>query len=354
MRALVARLDNDGDVLLAGPAVRAVGATADHVVLWCGARGRGAADLLPGVDEVVEHTAAWIDPDNLPLDRAATSAFLDDLRGRAIDVALVLTSFHQSPLPAAMLLRLAGVERIGAVCDDYPGTLLDVRHRVDDDLHEVERSLSLAAAMGFRLPAGDHGRLAVRDTGATTPLPAHSSYLVVHPGATVPARTWSPARWRDLVTALTADGWPVVVTGAPGEKALADEVSDGNDDVTVLAGRTSLAELAVVLRGAAAVAVGNTGPAHLAAAVGTPVLSVFAPTVPAARWRPWGVPHTLVGHQDIACAGCRASTCPLPGQPCLDIDTAAAVDALRRLLSDRDRTTRPPAVASGVLPQDPG
>ena len=57
-----------------------------------------------------------------------------------------------------------------------------------------------------------------------------------------------------------------------------------------LAGRTDLADLASVLRGAEAVVVGNTGPAHLAAAVGTPVVSLFAPVVPAERWHPWGVP----------------------------------------------------------------
>ena len=65
------------------------------------------------------------------------------------------------------------------------------------------------------------------------------------------------------------------------------------------------------------VVVGNTGPAHLAAAVGTPVVSLFAPTVPAVRWRPWAVPQVLLGDQAIACAGCRARTCPYPGQPCL-------------------------------------
>jgi ADP-heptose:LPS heptosyltransferase len=65
-----------------------------------------------------------------------------------------------------------------------------------------------------------------------------------------------------------------------------------------LGGRTSFAELAEVLAGADAVVVGNTGPAHLAAAVGTPVVSLYAPTVPAVRWRPWQVPHELL-HLDV-------------------------------------------------------
>ncbi|MER6925817.1 glycosyltransferase family 9 protein, partial [Streptomyces spiralis] len=65
-----------------------------------------------------------------------------------------------------------------------------------------------------------------------------------------------------------------------------------------------------------------TGPAHLAAAVGTPVVSLFAPVVPAERWRPYGVPYVLLGNQDAPCAGSRARTCPVPGHPCLESVTA--------------------------------
>jgi ADP-heptose:LPS heptosyltransferase len=80
--------------------------------------------------------------------------------------------------------------------------------------------------------------------------------------------------------------------------------------------------------------VGNTGPAHLAAAVGTPVVSLFSPVVPAARWAPYGVPVALLGDQDAPCRGTRARHCPVPGHPCLAGVTAAdvvdAVDSLRQ------------------------
>jgi ADP-heptose:LPS heptosyltransferase len=65
--------------------------------------------------------------------------------------------------------------------------------------------------------------------------------------------------------------------------------------------------------------------------VGTPVVSLFAPTVPAVRWRPWCVPHELL-YVDVPCAGCRARVCPVEGHPCLngvDVDdVVAAVDRL--------------------------
>jgi ADP-heptose:LPS heptosyltransferase len=329
---LVVRQDNDGDVLLAGPAIRAVAAGASKLTLLCGPRGRAAAELLPGVDEVVVHRAAWIDPEPDPVDREAILALVRDLAAREIDEAVVLTSFHQSALPAALLLRLAGVPLVAAASDDYPGSLLDVRHRIEDDVHEVERSVSLVATLGYSLPEGDDGRLAVKETDSRSPA-GEEPYVVVHPGASVPARTWPAERHAGLVDALVTEGRRVVVTGGPDEAALTALVAGGpRREVVDLGGRTSLAELAAVLRGADAVVVGNTGPAHLAAAVETPVVSLYAPTVPAARWRPWRVPHVLLGDQDAACAGSRARTCPVPGHPCLGgvsiEDVLAAVETL--------------------------
>jgi ADP-heptose:LPS heptosyltransferase len=101
--------------------------------------------------------------------------------------------------------------------------------------------------------------------------------------------------------------------------------------LTDLGGRTSLAELAAVLAGAAAVLVANTGVAHLAAAVGTPVVSLFAPVVPAARWAPYGVPVTLLGDQHAPCRDSRAVRCPVPGHPCL---TGVSAEAACRALDE--------------------
>jgi ADP-heptose:LPS heptosyltransferase len=345
---LVVRLDNDGDVLVTGPAIRAVAAGADHVTLLCGPRGRGAAELLPGVDHVVEYRAEWIDSEPPAVDRSRTLALVDRLAGLGAEQAVVFTSFHQSPLPTALLLRLAGVPIIAATSDDYPGSLLDVRHRIGEDVHEVERALSLVAALGYRLPPDDSGRLAVLRPAAGEPAAqwVTGRYVAVHPGASVPARAWAPERYAVLVDALLAAGWRVAVTGGPAETGLTARVAGPRrPGVVDLGGRTSLAQLAEVLAGADAVVVGNTGPAHLAAAVGTPVVSLFAPTVPPSRWRPWAVPHVLLGIHDIACAGCRAACCPIPGHPCVDhVEVAEVLGGLQALLADRD-WTYPPTVA---------
>jgi ADP-heptose:LPS heptosyltransferase len=214
---------------------------------------------------------------------------------------------------------------------------------VDDDVHEVERNLSLGRACGYVLPDGDAGGLRVdvpQEAGDLIGLPER--FVVVHPGASVPARTWTPSGFAELVAALEAAGRCVVVTGGPTERPLTASVAAGcGPGVVDLGGRLDLATLARVIERADAVVVGNTGPAHLAAAVGTPVVSLYAPTVPAARWRPWGVPHVVLGDQDIACRGCRARSCPVPGQPCLGGLTVAGIGAAI------DRLVGPPTVAVG-------
>lgn len=311
---LVARLDNAGDVLLAGPAVRAVAATSRRVTMMCGPAGRSAAELLPGVDDIIVFDAPWVSFDAVPVDRVAIDAVVDRVTALGVDRAFVLTSFHQSPLPLALLLRLAGVGEIAATSTDYPGDLLDVRHGVIEGAHEVEQSLSLVATLGHSLPDGDDGRLAVRQPLATW-RPCDEPYVAVHPGASVPARCWDAGRAAALVELLAGEGRRVVVTGGPGEQTLTALVA-GTSGID-LGGKVDFAGLAGVLDGASAVVSGNTGPAHLAAAVGTPVVSIFAPVVPATRWRPWGVPSVLLGDQEIACAGCRARTCPLEHQDCI-------------------------------------
>jgi ADP-heptose:LPS heptosyltransferase len=328
MKVLLVRLDNLGDVLLSGPAVRAVADTGAEVTFLCGPRGRAAAELLPGVEEILEWRAPWIDPEPDPVDPREVERLTGLLHG--FDRALIFTSFHQSPLPLALLLRLAGVPWIGGISEDYPGSLLDVRHRPDTDIPEPLRMLDLAAAAGYPAPADT--RLRVRE-----PLPdvqgltGEPGYVVVHPGTSVPARAWPAERCAEAVGLLAAAGHRVVVTGHRSEKDLTARVA-GTDGLD-LGGRTSLAELAAVLAGATAVIAGNTGPAHLAAAVGTPVVSLFAPTVPASRWAPFGVPVALLGDQQAPCRDTRARECPVDGHPCLaSVSAHQAVAAVEEVI----------------------
>ncbi|MDX3234153.1 glycosyltransferase family 9 protein [Streptomyces sp. ME03-5709C] len=329
-RTLVVRLDSAGDVLLAGPAVRAVASGSAHTAVLCGPLGLPAARMLPGADEVVVHDAPWVGLDPARVSARATREVVDRISAGRFDRALVLVSFHQSPLPAALLLKLAGVGHVAADCEDYPGSLLDLRHARRPGRHEAAAALDLARAAGFPLPDGDDGRLRVKPAPATTGLTGPGPYVVLHPGAAVEARRWSVRRAARAAAALSAAGHRVVVTGSREEKHLTAAVA--GDHALDLGGATDWPQLAGVLRSARAVVAGNTGATHLAAAVGTPVVCLFSPVVPAASWRPYGVPHVLLGDQEAACAGSRARRCPVPGHPCMDaVDDAAVLAAVDRL-----------------------
>jgi ADP-heptose:LPS heptosyltransferase len=331
-RVLVSRLDSMGDVLLTGPAVRAVAARAD-VVYLTSPRGEAAAALLPGVSEVIVHEAPWIAADPPPVRDTGLDRLVARLAAARVEAACILGSSHQSPLPLALLLRLTGVDRIAAVSHEYPGSLVDWRIPGDPSVHEVERNLLVARAAGYELPAGDDGGLRLR-APAPVPLDVPPETVVVHPGASAPARTWPPARWRSLVATLVRQDRPVLVTGSAAERRLVTDVARPGGRPLV---GVTLAELAGVIGAASVVVCGNTGPAHLAAAMGTPVVEIFAPTVPAERWAPWRVPHVLLGDLAIACGGCRQRVCPIDGQPCTsyvrDDDVASAIDAVTRRLS---------------------
>jgi ADP-heptose:LPS heptosyltransferase len=354
-RVLAVRLDSDGDVLLAGPAIRAMAARADVDLLVSGS-GAAAGRLLPAVGEVAVFDAPWTGFAPPRFDPDAVRQLVDHVRARNYAAAVIFTSFHQSPLPMALLARMAGVPLLAADCEDYPGALLDVRHR-RGEVHEVVAALQLAEAAGFPRPAGDDGRPAVRATG----LPGHlarllpPSFVALHPGASVGSRALTGSHAAAIVAALCAAGHRVVVTGGPAERQLAAQAAGHLPGVLDLAGRTSFAELAAVLRRADALVVGNTGPAHLAAAVGTPVVSLFSPVVPAGRWAPYGVPSVLLGDQGAGCRDSRARECPLAGHPCLSgVHPGDVVDAVDQVRLQRPAAVGTEATRSRIPPVAPG
>ena len=196
-------------------------------------------------------------------------------------------------MPLALLLRLAGVPWIAAISRDYPGSLLDLRLPSPGDVHEVERGLLLATAAGYPRPGDDDGRLEIVPAAGPS-CRADSlddslddAFVVVHPGASVPTRGVPPALACELVQLLRERGRRVVLTASVAERSLASRVaSDADLPADALRVTRTLRDLACVLAGAEAVVCGNTGPAHLSAAVGTPVASVFEEPIamPALLW----------------------------------------------------------------------
>ncbi|WP_182354270.1 glycosyltransferase family 9 protein [Flaviflexus huanghaiensis] len=348
-KVLAARLDSLGDILVTGPAIRAVATDAD-VTLLCGPQGKPAADLLPGVSHIHVWKSPWTIVPSPAVTQDGINSLLSFVESANFDEAIIFTSFHQSPLPLALVLRLAGVHRITAASVDFAGSLLDVRLKPGEDFPEdqpeVVRALTIAKAAGYSLPESDDGRMKIVDpTGAFFGTPGHDAtqkgtgkefgpdhpYIVLHPGAAVPARMWPPGHSAAAVDLLSSEGFTVVVTGGRGEKQLTATVA-GTTGID-LGGALDLRETADVLANASVVISGNTGPAHLAAAVGTPVVSLYSPVIPPIRWAPYGVPIELLGDQTAACRGSRARECPVPGHPCLaSVSPREVLEAAMRLI----------------------
>jgi ADP-heptose:LPS heptosyltransferase len=158
--------------------------------------------------------------------------------------------------------------------------------------HEVERWCRLLGAAG--IPA-DPDDLDLPQPTASPPRAAAGATLL-HPGAASGARRWPIERWVEVARAERAAGRGVVITGSPAERARAAAVAAGAQlpASAVLAGRTSLLELAGAVAAAARVVCGDTGVAHLATALGTPSVVLFGPTPPSEWGPPPGRPRHAV------------------------------------------------------------
>lgn len=344
---LCVRLDTMGDVLMTGPALRALrGASPERrLTLLTSPPGAEVAALMPEVDEMIVYEAPWMKPARAS-DSGVDERMVRALRQRAFDAAVIFTVYTQSPLPAALLCHLAGVPLRAAHCRENPYGLLSdwVREPEPDQFvrHEVRRQLDLVASLGAA--AGDE-RLAVeipeqaRASAAAAlsgaGLDPSAPWAVVHAGASAPSRRYPPELWAAAGRTLARrHGLRLVFTGDATEMEVAEEVRRlCGDPGPSLAGRLELAELAALLQAAPLLLAGNTGPVHLAAAVGTPVVDLYALTNP--QHTPWMVPSRVLS-QDVPCRWCYGSVCREGHHRCLrDVAPEQVVAAALELMAGR-------------------
>jgi lipopolysaccharide heptosyltransferase II len=156
--------------------------------------------------------------------------------------------------------------------------------------------------------------------------------VVVHPGASAPSRRWPADRFAAVARRLYEEGGcKIVLTGSSGERELVESVRSAMDVPShSLAGRLDLGELAALLARSDLLVANNTGPVHVAAAVGTPVVDLYALTNP--QHTPWMVPCRVLSH-DVACRWCYKSVCPEGHHRCLRlVDAGEAYQAACELL----------------------
>ncbi len=344
---LLVRLDNLGDVLLCTPAFHAVRDTLPgaRLTLLASPVGAQVAELNPDLDDVIVYQAPWMDAwGRLPQDSGREQGMVQLLKERGFDGAIIFTSFHQSPLPAAYLAYLADIPlRLGASIDGS-GSLLTTRHKHPEKplMHEVERALDLVGAEGFRasdlrlvLRVAPEDRSAMRGRLNVAGVSEDRPLVVVHPGCSMPARTYPWEMFAQAADLMAGKmGYQVVLTGDAREVELAERVRGrlGHRAVS-LAGQATFREFAALLSLADVVVTNNTGPAHVAAAVKTPVVDLFALTNPPEQWRPWGVPHRLL-HKEVPCALCYSRVCPYHQECLVGVSPAEVAAAARDLVEE--------------------
>jgi lipopolysaccharide heptosyltransferase II len=352
---LCVRLDTIGDVLMTTPALRALGEArrGRRITLLTSSAGAAVAPMLDVVDDTIVYDAPWLKASPERAEPDADLAMIGLLRARRFDAAVIFTVYSQSPLPAALTCHLAGIPLRAAHCrEKVYGLVTDrVPEPEPEQLvrHEVRRQLDLAAAVGA-VGLDERLSLAVpqRARAEAARLLAHAAvgeegWIVVHPGATAPSRRYPPEGYAAAVRALVERGLTVVLTGAPEEVPLVVDIQARAGAPTVsLAGRLDLAQLAAVIERAPLLLSNNTGPAHVAAAVGTPVVDLYALTNP--QHTPWAVPARVLSH-DVECRWCYSSVCPLGHHDCLRlVPPSEVVDAVFDLLRET-RTAAPAARA---------
>lgn len=347
---LCIRLDNFGDVLMTTPALRALkeSSAGCRLTLLVAPAGAGVASYIPEIDDTIEYAAPWMKSSGMH-DAALDLGMIARLRERHFDAAVIFTAYSQSPLPAAMLCHLAEIPLRLAHCHENPYHLLsDWLHDPEPQQlirHETRRQLDLVAAIGagtrnerlsFALHPDDLA-WAIAHLGARD-IDRSQALFLLHPGGTAASRRYPPQHWAQAAVGLSRSlSCNLIFTGSAAEVPLVDGIIEHARHLHpgvrlhTLAGEASLGQLAAVLSLASLLITNNTGPAHLAAALGKPLVDLYALTNP--QHTPWKTPSRIL-FQDVPCRFCYKSICPQGHHHCLTlVEPARVVDAALDLLA---------------------
>lgn len=327
---LVVRLGALGDLVHALPAVAALRAAwPDARIDWLvDARYAALLAMVPIISGAVVVGAPA---------GASAPGVLRALRRVRYDFAIDL----QGLLKSAALARLAGArETVGFVASQLrepaASLLYTKRVRADDSGHVIRKNLSLVQSLGVAASTIECP-LTVPETAKLTEarrrlsLEDGSPFAMINPGAGWPNKQWPADRYGAVAAHLSRrHGLPSLVVWGPGELAAAERVAGASLGAAAAAPATSVADLVALARAASLVVAGDTGPMHVAAAVGSPVVGVFGPTSPA-RNGPWSGEDVCVSRFD-ECECHHKRRCRRP-TPCIEgitvQDVVASVD--RRL-----------------------
>ncbi|HET9255446.1 MAG TPA: glycosyltransferase family 9 protein, partial [Pseudonocardiaceae bacterium] len=254
------------------------------------------------------------------------------------------------PPPAvAVNLHGRGPQSTSVLRALHPSTLLTHAHgegpgpRWNCELHEVRRWCRLLEYFGI---ATDPSDLALSHPPVPSPAPAA---VIVHPGCAFAARRWPLDRYATVARRLARAGPRLVVTGSAAERPRAIRLAAeaGLPEDSVLAGRTTLGQLADLVANASLLISGDTGIAHLATAYGTPSVVLFGPVPP----RRWGPPPERPQHVALWAGRTGDPFADRPDDGLLRITTNEVLDVAERLIG---RSRRAGELNSGFAPATAG
>jgi lipopolysaccharide heptosyltransferase I len=304
-----------------------------------------SADIVRGhpalADVVVSGRRRWLrqlrHPAEILRALAEMRRFAADLRRRRYDAVLDLQGLFKSAL---YVLAAGAPIRVG-FAEGREGAPRVLTHRVvapSQPVHAVERYLALAAAVDatdpvreFHISLSPEDAAAARSHLAASPRPR----VALHAAARWRTKLWEVGRWRDLAASLLAEGMGVLLTGSREDEALAAAIGTGlNPRPLSLVGRVSLKQLVAVLRDVDLMISVDTGPMHIAAAVGLPVVALFGPTDPL-RTGPLGPGRSL--RRELPCSPCLQRRCQIADTyRCMrDLGVAEVLEVARDLLRTR-------------------
>lgn len=308
-RTLIVRLSAVGDVVHTLPVAAAL-ADAGHEVVWVV---QSAARPLVERNPAVATTVSV--PPRRPFSPRALRAARRALRAARPTVALDLQGLWKSAAWAwaSGAPRTIGFDR-AARREPSSAILLNELVALPAAVrHVIDKNLALLGAVGiaavgrrdFPLPRRDGERAAIAralgELGVERP-------VLLHPGGGWASKLWPAERYGALAARLAARGLPTVVSWGPSERELGERVVAASGGVAKLAPAASLLELAALAEASRAIVAADTGPLHLACAVGAPAVALFGPTDPA-RNGPWS-PADIVVARRPPCFPCHRRDCP--------------------------------------------
>ena len=248
-------------------------------------------------------------------------------------------NLHGGPTSLAYSL-LAWGNRIGAEQYRYRRLYNGLVPAPEPLTHSVEKTMAAFRWLGLQrtteappLRYEVHAREAEKIGAAMR----HRPYVVIHPGALMATKRWEPGRFAQVAQALQADGFTIALTGGPGEEQVVADAGRTVPGASILLGLT-IPELAELIRGARLYIGNDSGPMHLASAVGTPIVVPWGSSSSKA-WRPWSVPNRVI-QNPFECNPCPGYHCLVAETPlCIESVTADQVTAAaRELLRNADTT----------------